>query len=78
LELEALPKPTREHILNFIHLRLKTLSNPRRYGKPLEREFAGFWRYRVNDFRIVCTIDDQRALVRIVRIGHRYDVYRPG
>jgi mRNA interferase RelE/StbE len=75
---EALAKADREHILNFIYLRLRRLSNPRQNGKPLEREFAGFWRYRVNDFRIVCTIDDQKSLIRIVRIGHRYDVYRPG
>jgi len=59
-------------------LKLRHFSNPRTRGKALEEEFAGFWRYRVNDYRIICKIDDQRSLIQIVRIGHRYDVYRPG
>jgi mRNA interferase RelE/StbE len=77
-QIESLPKPDREHVLNFIFSRLPRLSNPRRHGKPLADEFAGFWRYRIDQYRIICTIDDTRAVVQIVRVGHRYDVYRPG
>jgi mRNA-degrading endonuclease RelE of RelBE toxin-antitoxin system len=44
----------------------------------LEREFEGLWRYRVNDYRIIRTIDDESSHVQVVRVGHRYDVYRPG
>lgn len=35
-----------------------------------------YWRIRVDDFRIVYTIADQRLLVLVVRVGHRRDVYR--
>jgi hypothetical protein len=36
--LETLPKVKREHILNFIFLKLRRFSNPRHNGKPLEAD----------------------------------------
>jgi mRNA interferase RelE/StbE len=77
-QIEALPRPAREHILDFIYLRLRETSNPRRDGQPLLRELAGFWRYRIDEYRIICTLDDKRLLLTIVRVGHRYDVYGAG
>ena len=46
------------------------------HGEPLADEFAGFWRYRINEYRIICTIEDEKRLIRVARVGHRYDVYR--
>lgn len=34
------------------------------------------WRIRVGDFRILYSVDDERLLVLVIRIGHRRDVYR--
>lgn len=34
------------------------------------------WRVRVGDLRVVYEIVDDMLLVRVVRIGHRSDVYR--
>lgn len=39
-------------------------------------ELDGFWRYRIDPYRVVCTIEDEKRLIRVVRVGHRYDVYR--
>lgn len=38
---------------------------------------AGLWRYRVGDYRIVVSIQDDKVLVLVlvVRIAHRKDVY---
>jgi mRNA interferase RelE/StbE len=30
----------------------------------------------VGDYRIICTIQDDRLVVVVVRIGHRREVYR--
>jgi mRNA interferase RelE/StbE len=35
----------------------------------------GLWRIRVGDYRVVCTVDDQRRVVRVAAAGHRRDVY---
>jgi mRNA interferase RelE/StbE len=76
-QIVALPRPAQEHILNFIYLRLRHLANPRLHGRPLMGDLEGFWRYRINDYRIICVIEDEKRLVRVVRVGHRYDVYGP-
>jgi mRNA interferase RelE/StbE len=34
------------------------------------------WRIRVGDYRILYTIENDRLLILIIRIGHRRDVYR--
>ena len=34
------------------------------------------WRIRVGAYRIVYTIEDDRLVIVVVRLGHRRDVYR--
>jgi len=51
--------------------------NPR-YGnniKALKGKFAGSYRYRVGDLRIVYTINDQAVTVFVITIAKRGDVY---
>lgn len=50
---------------------------PRRVGHPLRRELAGLWAARRGPYRIVYEMSDNPPAVRVVRIDHRADVYRP-
>ena len=50
---------------------------PRRVGKPLQRELAGYWSARRGAYRVIYRIDESGSVVRVVRIEHRADVYRP-
>ncbi len=52
------------------------LDDPRSKGKPLTGNLAGLWRYRVGDYRIVCTIEDDILVVLVVDVEHRSKVYR--
>ncbi len=38
--------------------------------------FAGLWRIRVGDYRVVYTIKDAELVVIALRIAHRSSVYR--
>lgn len=49
--------------------------NPRLVGKPLSGE-SGFWRYRVGDYRILVSIEDDELFVLVVDVDHRRQVYR--
>lgn len=51
------------------------LENPRDRGKPLTANLSGLWRYRVEDFRIICQIDNGRLIITTLNIAHRSDVY---
>lgn len=52
------------------------LEEPRRVGKPLQRELEGYWSARRGAYRVVYRIDDESASIRVVRVDHRADVYR--
>ena len=74
-ELRRLDKQVQREILNYFRQRIATNEDPRRFGKPLSRELAGLWRYRVRDYRMICNIEDDKLVVLVVRLSHRKDVY---
>jgi mRNA interferase RelE/StbE len=45
-------------------------------GKPLNGKLGTFWRYRVGDYRLICSIEDEKVTIVVVPIGHRREVYR--
>ena len=50
--------------------------SPRRVGKPLQRELAGYHSAHRGGYRVVYRIDDLARTVYVLRIEHRSDVYR--
>ena len=52
----------------------KLASHPVEFGKPLRYSFKGARRLRVEDWRVVYTIEPP-DVVLIVNIGHRREVY---
>jgi mRNA interferase RelE/StbE len=74
--LRKLPVSTGTQIVDYLEERIITVENPRIYGKALTGKLKGLWRYRVNDYRIICHIKDETVTVLVVDIGHRKDIYR--
>lgn len=58
------------------YLRERAAEDPRRVGQALQGERAGYWRYRIGGYRVICTLEDRRLRVLVVRVGHRREVYR--
>ena len=56
--------------------RLATADNPRQWGRALQGERRGLWRYRVGDYRLICDIQDEKITILVLELGHRKDVYR--
>jgi mRNA interferase RelE/StbE len=74
--LEQIDATTRNRIRRFIRERLQGTDNPRQHGKALTGRYAGKWRYRIGDYRLICQLQDARLVVLVVEMGHRNDVYR--
>lgn len=72
-------KKTDKHVAKMIEgwidKNLVGCDDPFAKGKPLVANKSGLWRYRVQDWRIVCKIDDGVLVIIIIKIGHRRDVY---
>lgn len=74
-QLERLDRPVQKRILDYLHRRLAVADDPRVYGRPMNRRFAGYWRYRMGNYRILCRIQDARLVILVVGVGHRRWVY---
>ncbi|MCA3563278.1 MAG: type II toxin-antitoxin system RelE/ParE family toxin [Methylocystis sp.] len=75
-DLSKLDRQAAIRIRNFLRDRVATSDDPRAVGKATSGPLAGYWRYRVGDYRVVCEIQDVRVTVFVIRIGDRKDVYR--
>lgn len=54
----------------------KLMVNPSAYLDPLVGEFDGYYKFRVGDYRLICTKEDEKLIVIIVEIGHRREIYK--
>lgn len=54
---------------------LCALDEPRTRGKALTGDLAGYWRYRVGNYRIIVEIRDHTLTIVAVTLGHRSSVY---
>lgn len=74
--LEKFETDIREKIIEWIETNLQGCENPRLYGKALQGQLKGKWRYRVGDYRIVARIEDDKVLIIILDADHRRQIYR--
>jgi mRNA interferase RelE/StbE len=62
-------------IIRFLDERVQGANNPRQFGKALKGDLGEYWRYRIENYRILCEIKDDTLIVLVVKAGHRRDVY---
>ena len=74
-QLRKLDKPVAQRILKFLRERVEKLDDPRKVGERLQGPLGDFWKYRVGDYRVICSLQDDKVVVWVVRIGHRSEVY---
>jgi mRNA interferase RelE/StbE len=43
--------------------------------KALKGNYLGYYRYRIGDYRVVYSIEDELVRVLVIAIAHRSDVY---
>ena len=72
-DLDRLDRPAALRVLTKIE---KALGSGGKAGEPLAGEFAGLFRLRVGDYRVIYARTIEGYLV--LRIGHRSEVYRRG
>lgn len=76
-ELSKLDKQIARRITAFLRERVAVLDNPRSIGDSLKGSKLGeFWKYRVGDYRIICSIEDGTLRILVIKIGNRREVYR--
>ena len=62
-------------ILKYIDQNLFDTDNPKKFGKALRYNLKGFWRYRVENYRIIVKIEENELLILVVQIDKRDKIY---
>ena len=75
-DLRKLGPDGERRVLRYLRERIASSNDPHRFGHALTGDRKGLWRYRVRDYRIVASIEDDRFVVLVVTVGHRRQVYR--
>ena len=71
-DLAKLDKQIAKRITEFLRERVAVLDDPRSIGEALKGSKLGeFWKYRVSDYRIIASIEDEALRVLVVRLGNR-------
>ena len=74
-EFKKLDKYTQKIIRGWIDKNLVNTTDPRQHGKGLTANRSGQWRYRIGDYRLICTIDDDKLVILALTVGHRSKIY---
>lgn len=76
-ELKKLGPDAIKRILTFLSERIEPCDDPRALGAALRGpELGRFWKYRVGDYRIIASIEDETVTILVLSVGHRREVYR--
>ena len=76
-QLKKLDKVMALRVVDFMDERIAPLDDPRSLGKNLVGPKRGtYWRYRIGDIRVICSIQDSEMCVLVIEMGHRREVYR--
>jgi mRNA interferase RelE/StbE len=73
-QLLKLDRQWQKTILDYLDS-IALLENPQIKGKSLKGDKKGFWRYRVENYRILCHIQESDKIIIILVVGHRKNIY---
>ena len=74
-QLNKLDNSMKSKILKYIDQNLFDTDNPKKFGKALRYNLKGFWRSRVENYRIIVKIEENELLILVVQIDKRDKIY---
>ncbi len=72
-ELLNLPSAIADKMVKKVETHLA--KDPLALGSELVGDLSGLMRYRYRDYRIIYEVIENRLIIRVIRVGHRKDVY---
>lgn len=73
-DLSGLDKAVAQRIVDRLSWLSENLSDI--FPIPLRGTLAGFYKFRVGDWRVIYEIDYEETKVFVHRVGHRRDIYK--
>jgi mRNA interferase RelE/StbE len=73
-DLLGLDGKTKERIINKVTTYLN--KNPESLGKKLSGEYSSYYRYRENNWRVICSTNKKEKNLTVYKVGHRKEIYK--
>lgn len=73
-QFKKLDRYTQLMIKNWIVKNLDATDDPRLRGKALVGNRRGLWRYRIGDYRLICTFEVERLVILALSVGRRKEI----
>ncbi|WP_179108671.1 type II toxin-antitoxin system RelE family toxin [Rodentibacter genomosp. 2] len=73
-EFKKLDKTTSARIFSYLR-EVAKLDDPTMRGKGLTGNLAGYWRYRIGDYRVITQLQNGEMIITVIKINHRSKVY---
>ena len=74
-EFKKLDQSVQKKIKIYFQEKVLQVPDPLIFAKHLQHNLSDFYRFRVENYRILCTVEKMRLIINIVKVGHRRDVY---
>lgn len=55
-------------ILRYLYKHIDGCDNPRQYGIALTASHCGQWRYRIGNYRVIVSIEDDRLIMTSIKM----------
>ncbi|EGP5708886.1 type II toxin-antitoxin system RelE/ParE family toxin [Enterococcus faecium] len=75
-QIKKMDKFVAKNILKWLFKHIENSEDPKVFGKELLGNYAGKWRYRIGDYRVICKIDNDKLIVLALEVGHRRKIYK--
>lgn len=76
-ELLKMDRSVQKLLLSWISKNLDGCENPYKVNgfKELKGTLRNYVRYRVGDYRLICTIHEDVLIIHVLSVGHRKNIY---
>ncbi|KIX90455.1 RelE-domain-containing protein [Staphylococcus microti] len=75
-QIKKLDRSVQYLLLSWIDKNLEGTDSPRQLGKPLTANRTNQWRYRIGHYRLLCDIQDDKAIILALEVGHSSKFYK--
>lgn len=72
-QFSKLPRNIQENIAKAIREKLSV--DPDLYLSRLSGSLRSYYKFRVNDYRLICLKLDKELIIKVIAIGHRKKIY---
>lgn len=74
-QIRSLDRIVQTRIVKFLR-KTENEKSPRKTGKELKGNKAKLWRYRIGNYRLICSIHDEEKKISVLEAAHRKEIYR--